>query len=110
MKTLLCLLALLTSSTAFAGSFTLVDNVTQETYTCSSGGDNGGGDDGFDCIERVQAVCKKDITSGNGCYENAKAACKDKSRRFGRCVESTYSACRKEFSYGCYENAKSSCK
>lgn len=106
MRSLICLLALLSSS-AFAGSFTLVDNVTQETYTCTSGGDNGD-DDGFDCIERVQKVCSKEFTSG--CYESAKNACNGKSRRFGRCVESTYNACSKEFTSGCYESAKKNCK
>lgn len=108
MKTLLCLLALISSSSAFAGSFTLVDNATQESYTCTSGGDGGGGDDGFDCIERVQKVCSKEFSSG--CYESAKNACKDKSRRYGRCVESTYTACSKEFTSGCYESAKKNCR
>jgi hypothetical protein len=107
MKTLLCLLALVSSSTAFAGSFTLVDNITQETYTCTSGGGSGG-DEGADCIERVQKVCSKEFSSG--CYKSAANNCKDKSRSFGRCVEATYNACSKEFASGCFKSAVANCK
>lgn len=107
MKTFLCLVALFASSSAFAGSFTLVDNITQETFTCTSGGDGGGNEEGADCVERVQTVCSKDFSSG--CYKSATASCKDKSRGFGRCVESTYAACKKEFASGCYKSAVANC-
>lgn len=106
---LLALSVLLFASVASAKSFTLVDNVTRETYTCTSGGSSGDSEDeGADCIARLQAVCSKEYTSG--CFNSAKQKCEGKTRRYAKCVETTYDACRKEYTSGCYNSAADTCK
>jgi hypothetical protein len=95
---------------AEAGSFTLVDNATKLTYTCTPGhhSDHPSDDGSTDCVPRLQAVCV--IEFGSGCFNSAVNSCKGKSRQYARCVEKTFESCRKEYGSGCYDSARNNCK
>lgn len=91
------------------GSFTLVDNINNKTYTCTpSNGQPPGNPRGESCVTRVMRACKVEYSSG--CYESATNLCKGKSPKYGGCVEDTFNACHQEFSSGCYDSARGQCK
>lgn len=114
------LVLILSSSTflrlnvTYAGSFTLVDDITKETYVCSSGG---GIPNFADCLARVQKVCESSnwySASSGLCYSDAGENCTTKSAGFANCVESAYSSCVSSGWYStgnglCYHDAREKC-
>lgn len=109
----LTLFALSLSAQA-APSFTLVDNVTGQSFTCGEG--TGGGDpiNPISCIREVTELCRKYTGRYyNDCYSEAKQDCGGAARHYPECVKDSTEACRQytgRYYNDCYHESRKTCK
>lgn len=99
-------------NSAFADSFTLVDDLTNEVYSCTLAGSSGA----VDCVPRVLEVCTtaKGKAYSSSCYNIAIESCGKKTGGYASCVEATYPACisakGSAYSSSCFNSVTESCK
>lgn len=96
-------------------SFTLTDDVTREVYTCTTGGNAGGGPAADpECISQVSNNCRAGSNLGsNECFKLAVQGCRYAPVGYADCVNRTANNCRAGTNLGsneCYKAAIDACR